>query len=278
MKAIPALSACLIVLNEADRIMECLDSLDFCDEIVVVDSGSHDQTVALCEARGARVLHRTFDGFQNQKQFAVDHASHDWVICVDADERISPALAAAIQHERVRGFAAAGYRFSRLSSYFGHFLRHGNAYPDRQLRLFDRRRGHWCATRQIHERVAVEGATGDLTGDLLHFPYRSFFQLLGKKQQYARMMAEHDFQTGKRARLGKLLSAPLWRFLRGFVLRQGFRDGWPGLIEALVSSNYVAQKTIMLWLLEQGHPVSDDLPASNPHPAEYPPAQRTNLP
>lgn len=251
------LSACVIACNEADRIGDCLASLAFCDEIVVVDSGSTDGTPALCERMGARVLQRPFDGFRRQKQFAVDQCRNDWVLCLDADERVSPRLRAAIQAERATGFShAAGYRFPRLSAYYGRFLHHGTAYPDRVLRLFDRRRGGWRGQREIHESVSVDGTVALLEGDLLHYPYRSFMQLLEKKQGYARMMAEHDFSRGKRASLKKLVLSPAWRFIRSYVLRAGFLDGMPGLIEAYVSANYVRQKAIMLWLLQQGQPVA----------------------
>ena len=144
-----------------------------------------------------------------------------------------------------------------MSEYYGRFLRHGTAYPDRVLRLFDRRRGGWRGDREIHEAVSVDGPVALLAGDLLHHPYRSFLQLLDKKQRYARMMAEHDFARGKRATLGKLVLAPAWRFFRGFVLKAGFLDGWPGLVESFVSANYVRQKTIMLWLLQNGQPLVD---------------------
>ena len=224
----------------------------------MVDSGSDDDTARLCEAAGARVLQRPFDGFRSQKQFAVEQARHDWVLCLDADERVSPELRASIEAVRTAGFAGAGgYRFARLSDYFGRFLRHGNAYPDRVLRLFDRRAGGWRGKREIHEAASVDGSVGTLRGDLVHYPTRSFMQLLEKKQRYARMMAEHDFARGKRATLGKLVLAPAWRFFRGFVLKAGFLDGWPGLVESFVSANYVRQKTIMLWLLQNGQPLVD---------------------
>lgn len=251
------LSACVITYNEADRIGDCLDSLAFCDEIIVVDSGSTDQTRAICEAAGARVLHRDFDGFRSQKQFAVEQAAHRHVLSLDADERVSEALRESILAEQARGFPAAGYRFARLSEYFGQFLRHGNLYPGRVLRLFDRERGGWRGTREIHEAVGVDGPVATLRGDLIHYPYRSFAQLLGKKQRYARMMAEHDYSRGKRASLAKLMLAPAWRFWRGYVFRFGFLDGWAGLIEAYVSANYVRQKTMMLWLLQSGQPLDD---------------------
>jgi len=252
----PRLSACIIAFNEADRIGDCLASLAFCDEIVVVDSFSTDATVAVAEAAGARVVQRAFSGFRSQKAFCVEQASHDWVLCLDADERVNPELRAAIEAERDAGFPRAfGYRFARCSEYFGRFLRHGTAYPDRVLRLFDRRHGGWRGDREIHEAVSLDGPAALLKGDLLHHPYRSFLQLLDKKQKYARMMAEHEFAKGKHASLGKLIIAPSWRFIRSYVVKRGFLDGWPGLIEAFVSANYVRQKTIMLWLLQNGQPL-----------------------
>lgn len=221
-----------------------------------MDSGSTDDTRAIAEAAGARVLVRPFDGFRSQKQFAVDQATHDWVLCLDADERVGPELRASILAARDGGFAdAAGYRFARLSEYFGKFLRRGNAYPDRVLRLFDRRRGGWRGDREIHEAASVDGAVRTLAGDLTHYPYRSLMQQLSKTERYARMMAEYEFSRGKRASLAKLIFSPAWRFWRGYVFRLGFLDGWHGLVYAYVRANYVRQKTIMLWLLQEGRPL-----------------------
>ncbi|WP_447786806.1 glycosyltransferase family 2 protein [Stenotrophomonas bentonitica] len=254
----PRISACIIAFNEADRIGDCLASLAFCDEVIVVDSYSTDATVAIATAAGARVLQRPFDGFRSQKAFCVAQAAHDWVLCLDADERISDDLRAAILAAQAVGFTGHhGYRFARLSEYFGKFLRHGNAYPDRVLRLFDRRHGGWRGKREIHEAASVDGSVGTLRGDLIHYPYRSLEQQLAKTQRYARMMAEHEFARGKRATLAKLVLAPAWRFWRGLLLRGGFRDGWHGLVYAYVRANYVRQKTIMLWMLQHGQPVSD---------------------
>ena len=252
------LSACVIAYNEADRIGDCLRSLDFCDDIVVVDSGSSDATAQIAAAAGARVLYRRFDGFRSQKDHAVSQARHDWVLCLDADERVSEALRASILEAHASGYAqAAGYRFARLSWYFGRFLRHGNPYPDHVLRLFDRRRGGWRGDREIHEAVSVDGTVATLHGDLLHFPFRSLVQMLEKKQRYAAMMARYEHARGKRASLAKLVLSPAWRFVRGYLLRRGFLDGWPGLIEAYVSANYVRQKTMMLWLLQHGQAVEN---------------------
>ena len=248
----PRLSATVITYNEADRIGACLASLAFCDEILVVDSGSTDATRELAEAAGARVLVRPFDGFRSQKQFAVEQARHDWILSLDADEVLDDRLAEAIQAERTRGFpGAAGYRFARRSEYFGRFLRHGNAYPDRKLRLFDRRRGGWRGDREVHEAATVDGPVSTLPGDLLHYPFRSFDHQLGKASQYAQMMAEHAHARGRRASLAKLVLAPAWRFFRGYVLRGGFLDGRAGLVYAYCTAFTARQKAIRLWLLQQ---------------------------
>ena len=200
---------------------------------------------------------RPFDGYRSQKAFAVAQASHDWILTLDADERVSDRLRVSIQDAQAGGFSsAAGYRFARLSWYFGKFLRHGNAYPDRGLRLFDRRRGGWRGDREIHEAASVDGPILPLEGDVIHYPYRSLEQQLAKTQTYARMMAEHEHARGKRPSLFKLVLSPAWRFWRGYVFRLGFLDGWQGLVYAYVRANYVRQKSIMLLMLRHGQPVS----------------------
>src|SRR5690348_12771097 len=188
----PGLSACIITLNEADRIGACLASLAFCDEIVVVDSGSSDGTREIASSAGARAIEHAFEGYRAQKDFAVKQARHDWVLCLDADERVTPQLRASIEAAREGGLSgAAGYRFARATEYFGRFLRHGNAYPDRVLRLFDRRRGGWRGDREIHEHASVDGPIENLSGDLEHHAYRSLSDHLVRMERYARMMAEH---------------------------------------------------------------------------------------
>lgn len=226
----------------------------------MIDSGSDDATASIAERLGARVLTRRFDGYRSQKAFAAEHARHDWILSLDADERISPALRQAIEAARLQGFGdAAGYRFARLSWYFGKFLRHGNAYPDRVLRLFDRRRGGWRGTREIHEAASVDGRVDLLPGDLIHYPYRSLQQQLAKIQGYALMMAQHEQTRGRGPSYLKLVLSPAWRFWRGYVLRLGFLDGWQGLVYAYVRANYVRQKSIMLLMLREGQPVTDPL-------------------
>ncbi|HEX5352568.1 MAG TPA: glycosyltransferase family 2 protein [Rhodanobacteraceae bacterium] len=249
------LSACVIALNEADRIGACLASLAFCDDVVVVDSGSTDDTRDIAAKYGARVIEHAFEGFRAQKDFAVAQARHDWVLCLDADERVTPALRVSIEGARNAGFAdAAGYRFARCTEYFGAFLRHGNAYPDRVLRLFDRRRGGWRAGREIHEHAVVDGGVVTLAGDLEHFAYRSLDDQLARYRRYAAMMAAHMHEGARRAHLRNMVVNPAWRFLRGFVLRAGFLDGWRGFLFACMEADYVREKFARLWLLQHAVP------------------------
>ena len=251
-QARPRLSATVITRNEGDRLAECLASLAFCDELLVVDSFSDDDTVAVARRHGARVIERAFHGYREQKQFAVDAASHDWVLSLDADERVTAALRAEIERARDGGFAAAtGYSMPRCTDYFGRMIRHGNWYPDRKLRLFDRRRGRW-AGREVHEKVEVDGAVQRLDGEIEHYAYRDLGDQQRRLSRYARMMAEQMHAEGRRAGLRHLLVNPLWRFLRGYLLRGGFLDGWRGFAIAALDAHYVFDKFLRLWLLQHG--------------------------
>ena len=248
------LSACIITYNEADRIEACLRSVGFCDELLVVDSHSSDDTRARAAALGARVIERDWPGYRSQKQFAIEAASHDWVLCLDADERVTPALRAQIEAVRAGGFAgAAGYSLPRITEYFGRFLRHGNAYPDRLVRLFDRRRGGWSGA-EIHENTRIEGPVRRLHGHLEHFSYRGLTDHLGRMRRYANLMAEAQYARGRRCGLLPVLLNPWWRFVRGYLLRLGFLDGWRGLVFALIESNYVREKYLGLYVRSRGLP------------------------
>ncbi|HEX5209797.1 MAG TPA: glycosyltransferase family 2 protein [Steroidobacteraceae bacterium] len=248
------LSACIITYNEADRIDDCLRSVGFCDEVLVVDSHSTDATRERAAARGARVIERDWPGYRSQKQFAVEAAHNDWVLCLDADERVSDELRAEIESWRRRGFGGfAGWSVPRITEYFGRFLRHGNAYPDRLIRLFDRRHGGWVG-REIHENTRVQGPVGRLKGHLEHYAYRSLTDHLSRMQRYADLMGQALYESGKRCGLAKVLLNPQWRFLRGYLLRLGFLDGWRGLVFALVESSYVRRKYLSLYIRSRGLP------------------------
>jgi glycosyltransferase involved in cell wall biosynthesis len=253
--SVSGLSACIITFNEADRIEECLRSVSFCDEIIVVDAHSTDGTRELAARHGARVIERDWPGYRSQKQFAVEAARHDWVLCVDADERVGEALRAEIMALRSQGFGgAAGFSVPRITDYFGRFLRHGNAYPDRLVRLFDRRRGGWSGY-EIHENTRVDGPTRRLHGRLEHYSYRSLSDHQTRMQRYAELMAQTMYERGERCGLTKVLLNPQWRFLRGYLLRLGFLDGWRGLVFALVEAGYVRRKYLGLYARSRGLPL-----------------------
>jgi glycosyltransferase involved in cell wall biosynthesis len=250
----PGLSACIIAGNEEDRIGACLDSVAWCDEILVVDSHSRDRTREIAAARGARVIERDWPGYRAQKEFAVRAARCDWVLCLDADERVSPALAREIERLRAEGFAgAAGFRMPRLSEYLGRRIRAGSWYPDLQLRLFDRRRGRW-AGRDVHERVVLLGPCGRLCGELLHHPYRDLDDHLRRIRRYAGLAAEALRAEGRRAGPLDLALRPPWRFLRFYLLAGGWRAGWRGLLLASLGAHYVRLKYAELWLRTRSWP------------------------
>ncbi len=255
---LPRLSACVITRNEAANIADCLRSLSFCDEIVVVDSHSTDETRAIAESFGARVITRTFTGYRSQKQAAVDAARHDWVLCLDADERIGGTLRASIDAVRAKAFGgAAGFRMARCTEYYGRPIRRGNGYPDRKLRLFDRRRARWGG-REIHEKVVADGTVESLRGDIEHHAYRHIGDQWARRDRYATLMARALHHEGRRAYWWNLCLSPLLRFLRGYVLRFGFLDGWRGWALACVGADNVYRKYMRLWLLDRGLPIDDE--------------------
>lgn len=248
------LTACVIAFNEEEKLRACLESVSFCAERVVVDSHSTDRTREIAQELGARVIERDWPGHVAQKEFAIRAAAHEWVLCVDADERITPALRAEIEALRARGFPAhAAYDFPRLTNYLGTWVRYGTWYPDRQLRLFDRRRAHWGG-HDPHDRVELAaGATrGALTGDLEHHPYRTLAEHLATIDQYTTIMARGLHARGRRTGTFDLLVRPLVRFLRFYLLKRGFLLGRQGLILALLAGHYVRLKYVKLALLERG--------------------------
>ena len=226
------LSVAIITLNAATQLEACLQSARFGDEIVVVDSGSSDGTQALAQRHGARVVHQDWLGFGPQKQFAVDAASHDWVLCLDADERVTPELQAAIENA-LKDPSTAAFRFARCNRFLGRYLRHGEGYPDWSLRLFDRRQARW-SDDAVHEKVITQGRIGELPGDLLHDSAESLASYLTKQNRYTTLAADMAFATCKRASLGRIAFSPLLRFIKFYFIRQGFRDGLPGLIHIVI--------------------------------------------
>ncbi|WP_324770723.1 glycosyltransferase family 2 protein [Pokkaliibacter plantistimulans] len=233
------LSAVIIAFNEASRIQSCLDSLEFCDEVLVLDSGSNDGTQSLCRRFGAKVVHQDWLGYGQQKRKAVELARHDWVLCLDADEQVTPELRASIE-AAMQQPALAGFRMPRCNLFMGRWLRHGEGYPDYSLRLFDRRQLQW-STDEVHEKVdwvdashGHERRVGKLKGDLLHESAESLEQYLLKQNRYTSLQADNLIARGKRISSSKLVGSPILRFLKFYLVRQGFRDGVPGLVHIAI--------------------------------------------
>jgi len=248
----PGLAACIITRNEAERIAGCIAAVKFCDEVLVVDAHSSDATRDIAARLGARVIERDWPGYRSQKQFASDAASHDWVLAVDADEVVTAPLRAEIEALRAAGFAGArGWTVPRMTEYFGRYLRHGNAWPDRQIRLYDRRAARWVGY-EVHEKIAVDGPVGALRAHLEHHAYRSLDDQLARLDRYAALMAAQMHAAGRRAGLAQVLFNPAWRLLRGLCLKGGVLDGWRGWMFHLAEAGYVRRKYLRLWALSRG--------------------------
>lgn len=231
-------SLVVIAQNEAAHVGDCLRSADFCADRFVLDGGSTDATPALAAAAGARVAQRPFDGFVTQKRAALEHAQHDWVLALDADERVSPALRAELEALFATGEPpCAGYTMPRLSWHLQRWIRGGGWYPDRKLRLFRRSRAAVTGT-DPHDRFTVEGPVGRLRGDLLHYPYRDLAHHRAKMDRYTTIAAERLLERGRRGAAWRMLLMPPLAFLRSYLLRCGLRDGRAGLTLAALESRY----------------------------------------
>ncbi len=243
------ISAVIITLNEAEKIADAIDSVSWADEILVVDSGSDDATMSIAAKMGAEVVQRPWPGFAAQKQFAADSARNDWILSIDADERVSDDLSKEI---RALDRGADGYRIPRLSYYMGRPIRHGGWYPDRQLRLFDRRKGRW-RDRRIHESVEMDAgaATSDLRHDILHYSVDDaghHHRMIGER--YAPLAAEQMLAEGRIASPTRIALAAPAAFLRSYVLKAGFLDGLPGLSIASFAAHHAFLKNLLLWEMQ----------------------------
>lgn len=226
------ISAVIITRNEESRLAACLASVSFADEIVVVDSGSSDRTLEIALQYGARIFRQEWLGFGRQKQYAVTCASHDWVLCLDADERVSDALRASIE-SAMENPAYGAYRFARCNRFMGRWLKRGEGYPDWSLRLFHRAHSRWSED-DIHEKVLADTSVGTLRGDLMHESEESLAAYLDKQNRYTTLQAQTLQREGRRAGIGQLLVSPLLRFVKFYLVRRGFLDGVPGLVHIAI--------------------------------------------
>jgi glycosyltransferase involved in cell wall biosynthesis len=223
-----------VITRDASAQLEaCLESAAFADEQIVVDSGSADDTVEIARRRGARVIEQRWLGYGAQKNFAVAQATHDWVLCLDADERVSPELARSIRAAIARPADAAAYTMARCNRFLGRWLRHGEGYPDWNLRLFDRRRARWTDD-PVHEHVVADGKVATLAGDLLHDSAESLESYLAKQNRYTTLQAQILHARGERAAVVRIVVSPLVRFIRFYFFRLGFLDGTAGFVHIAI--------------------------------------------
>ena len=246
----PKVSVTIITLDESEHIGAAIDSAAWADEIVVVDSGSTDGTADLARAKGVTVLSRAWSGYVDQKNFAAEQVSNDWIFSLDADERIPPALAAEILALVSREPSRRGYRVPRVSFHLGRWIRTTDFYPDFQTRLYDRKAARWQGN-YVHESVSVDGPVGQLRHDLEHYSYRDLRDQLDRINHYTSLAARQMREAGRSAGPLALLIHPPAAFLRNYVLRRGILDGTVGLTISLVNAYSVFLKFAKLWELQQ---------------------------
>ena len=228
------LSVTIITKNEEKRIAKCLESVSFADEILVVDSGSTDRTVEIAKQHGARVIEQTWLGYGRQKQFAVEQAKNDWVLCLDADEWLSDKLAKSIMDE-LRAPKFFAYESARCNKFMGRWLRHGDGYPDWSLRFFNSNNARW-SDDPVHERVISKDVVGRLRGDLMHTSEDGLVEYIKKQKRYAEIQAAQ--YSGRN--IGYLILRAVFSFIsrliRLYVWKRGFLDGFPGFAHSCISA------------------------------------------
>lgn len=252
------LSVAIITLNEEERLAECLAGLSFAAEVVVVDSGSRDRTVAIAEAHGARVLHQPWLGFGRQKQFAIDQCRNRWALVLDADERIPPDTAQEIVAV-LRQPGCAAYSLPRQNFFCGRWLKRAGWWPDRVVRLFDRERAR-MSDRLVHEGLVVDGPVGELQGMLVHQANRDLHHTLAKINSYSTAGALELARSGRRGSIFQAGARALWAFFHNYLLRRGFLDGREGLLQAVCDAANVFFKYAKLWELGRTRPGKQETP------------------
>jgi glycosyltransferase involved in cell wall biosynthesis len=235
------ITATIITLNEERNIARAIESLRCCDEILIVDSGSVDRTVELATNLGARVIEANWRGFAGQKNWAAEQAAHDWVLSLDADEALSEALEAEIWNLKKSGPRYDGYTMPRLARYLGRWIMHCGWYPDRKLRLYDRRKARWVGSF-VHERVEVDGRIGHLESNILHFTCESLSEHVKTMDRYTTLAAQEIAGHGVKVPLARMIFSPAWTFVKSYVIDRGFLDGPEGLTISYMAAFYTFLK------------------------------------
>jgi glycosyltransferase involved in cell wall biosynthesis len=246
-----SITAIVLTLNEQSHIVECLRSLSFCNQILVVDSGSRDATCQLARQNGAEVLELQWEGFAAQRNKALAHASNDWILSIDADERVTPELEAELEQlftSRVE--RASAYTMPRKTIHFGRWIRHGGWYPNRLVRLFRKSQGSWEGG-ELHEKWETSGKVGALGGDILHFSFSDFSDQVERNNLYSTLGAQKLMRQGRKFTFAKLVAKTLSKFIETYFLKRGFLDGYPGLFISVSAAYSVFLKWAKLWELER---------------------------
>ena len=240
------LSVIVITRNEERNIVACLESVKWADDIIIVDAQSKDATVALAGQFTQKIFVEPWKSFSEAKTFAVSKSRHDWILWLDADERVTPELAAEIRSLLESSPAKAAYSVARRAYFLGRWIKHSGWYPGRVTRLFRKDRASFSPAA-VHEGLNVHGAIGELRYDLLHFTDPNLYHYLAKFNRYTTLASRESFDAGKHFRRTDLFVRPPWLFVKMYVVRLGFLDGVPGLLLALLSSAYVFTKYAKLW-------------------------------
>ena len=239
------LSVAIITLNEEERLGDCLTSVAFADEVVVVDAGSSDQTVEIARAQGARVIVQEWLGFGRQKQFAIDQCRNRWVLVLDADERL-PAESAREITAVLRAPLHEAYSLPRQNFFCGRWLKHAGWWPDRVVRLFDKTKAR-MSDRLVHEGVEVSGSVGELHGMIIHHANRDLAHTLAKINSYSSAGAAELAKAGRQGSLFQAVSRSSWSFVHNYLLRRGFLDGKEGFVQAVCNAVNIFFKYAKLW-------------------------------
>ena len=251
-RAQPTVSAIVVCFNEEHNIGACLESLRWCDEIVVVDSFSTDRTVDICRQYTDRIVQRQWGGYRDQKAFAHSLATKDWVLLVDCDERVPPELRDEIKtHLLSSDNGCAGFSVPRLVFYLDRWWRRGGWYPDYDVRLFRRNRATWGGT-DPHEKILVDGKVRRLRNPLHHFTYRDMEDHVQRINRFTAISSRELFKSSRRFRLSDVLLRPPFRFFRSYIWQRGFLEGFAGFYVAVMGAVYVFLKYAKLWELELG--------------------------
>ena len=243
------LSVTIICLNEEDNIRDALESVKWAHEIIVVDSGSTDRTIEICKEYTDKVLHNPWPGMNGQKAFAKEQASCDWLLNIDADERVSPELQLKIKSILEKGSPVDGYFIPRRVWYLGRWIDHSGWYPDYTLRFFKKEKGRWAGT-DPHDKVVVDGATSRLSEDIHHYTYKNVTDHINTMNRFTTVAAGEYEKKGKGTGFFNLVLRPPFTFFKKYILKQGFRDGLPGFVIAFSSAYYVFLKYVKLWELK----------------------------